>query len=90
MTSPQEQDIRPTYSVAVGLAMIAASLQLAVGWMDEHRLTIRPAGHLTPVVAVAWLSALSVALVSWYRSRTRASVPILVLILAVCALVLLW
>ncbi len=59
--------------LSVALAIIAATIHLWAGWVDEGRLVLHPVGHMTIMAAMSWLIAMTVAaLVATFDRRGRA------------------
>jgi hypothetical protein len=67
--------LRKAPEVLIGLssalALLAVFLTLWAGWNDEHRLTLRPVGHLALFALDAWIVAAAFAFSSLFSPRTR-------------------
>ena len=74
---------------AVCSALLGVVAHLWAGWEDEHRIVLRPVGHLTLLVALVWLFTAVIALTSIAIERQRRTCAFFSLFLAAVGLFLL-
>ena len=93
MTSERFQGQISTGGLFSALAAVSTlggvAAHLWAGWVDEHRLVLRPVGHMTLLAGLVWIVALVVGALALWFSRKRPMVALVSLGVTVLGLVLL-